>query len=133
MKLKHTVATFLFVSNLAFSGEVQVTGMYSSMSYNSASGDINGKEIKIVSTFEGLFASVHCASGVPNVVAVVPHEEGFKFALSEAQESALCGINTFYLKPQAENLLLWAGGKQKSKAQVLPRQESYWLRRNRSF
>ena len=130
--LRNFISVALLASALAAdAADNSVTGVFSTLEFHKRSGDLAGKEIQIIYSFQGHYLVIQCASGVPNVVPL--NVEGLKitFTLGEKQEDALCGLGTYEGEVRINELLLWSKGDKKH-LEVLPRRESYWVKRDRA-
>ena len=65
------VTLFLLGSFQVFASDARITGTYSSLKYNSQSGDLLGYEILIIPTDTGFKGVVQVAEGAPGQVYVV--------------------------------------------------------------
>jgi hypothetical protein len=73
--LSKMLGLLLFFSSTAYAGGNKIVGTYSTLTYNKESGDLNGLEISIVPTDEGLIAAVQMAGDGINEIHLAKIDE----------------------------------------------------------
>src|SRR5258708_38700882 len=112
--LRRFISVALLASALAAAAaDNSVTGVFSTLEFHKRSGDLAGKEIQIIYSFQGHYLVIQCASGVPNVVPL--NVEGLKitFTLGEKQEDAFCGLGSYEGAVRSNERFLWSRGESK--------------------
>lgn len=106
--------------------EVSVTGVYSNLAYHEDSGDLMGIEVHVLYSYSGYFAVVQCGGGDPAIVSAEVEAETIAFSLDEDGKDN-CSLKKYEGHILEEGLNLKSG----SENLLLPRQESYWINRDR--
>ena len=103
-----------------------VTGVYSTLAYHEDSGDLMGMEIHILYSYSGYFAVVQCSGGDPVIVRAEVKENSVSFSLSESDDE-VCSIRNYKGIVRQNDLKIKKDGGDL----VLPRRDSYWIKRDR--
>lgn len=102
-------------------------GTYSDMGYNDESGDVNGQEIQVLMVAGDYYVIHQCRMEPP--VLIPAKVAGNRISFSSADDGGTC-FGEFEGQITKAGLCLWIAGDEKH-AELLPRMESYWVKRVR--
>ena len=127
--MKKIVLTLLFLtlSGYLYAEEKpSITGVYSTLAYHENSGDLMGMEIHVLYSYSGYFAVVQCSGGNPVIVEAKVKENKISFSLAESGD-VVCSIRKYEGIIRESDLKIKNDGGDL----ILPRRESYWIKRDR--